>query len=104
MQQIQPAICGRKSHLPINEILNLLDEGHKQTDVAMLYGVTQPTISRLFTSTRSGPVIKEIDPSIPLCSCCHHRPVAKGNRSLCSWCFKHEDATGSTFANHALAI
>lgn len=100
MPQIRPAHCGRKSHLPVDEILHLLDEGHKQSDVAMLYGVTQPTISRLFTSTRSGPAMKKADPSVKLCSCCHQRPVAKGNRSLCSWCFSHAD----TAAEHALAI
>ncbi|VVS90757.1 helix-turn-helix domain-containing protein [Desulfoluna spongiiphila] len=104
MPQIRPATCGRKSYLPVDEILHLLDEGHTQTYVAILYGVTQPTISRLFSSTQKGPAIKKIDPSVKLCSCCNKRPVAKGNHTLCSWCFAHEDTAGSSFADHALAI
>ncbi|WP_300668108.1 hypothetical protein [Desulfoluna sp.] len=104
MQQIQPATRGPKTHLPIDEILSLLDEGHKQSDVAELYGTTQPTISRLYRNKHSASATGKKAPGAPLCSCCGQRTVAEGNRFLCSWCFGHADTAGVTFSEHALAI
>ncbi|VVS91038.1 helix-turn-helix domain-containing protein [Desulfoluna spongiiphila] len=99
----QAAIRGPKSTLPLEEIQRLLDEGHKQTDVAQLFGTSQPTISRLCRNTHSAAVRKEPKDG-PICTCCGQHTVAKGNRFLCSWCFTHADTAGPAFSEHALAF
>jgi hypothetical protein len=75
---------GRKSTLPVSEIKHMLDEGMRQKDVALIFNVSQTTISRLAATP-------DLVEDTRLCSCCQERPVAKGNRLLCSHCFTHKD-------------
>lgn len=104
MPHTQTTTRAHHTHLPLDEIQRLLDEGHKQCDVALLFGTTQPTISRLCRNRNSPAGKTKRDPGAPVCSCCGDRAVAKGNRFLCSWCFSHGDAAGASLPEHALAI
>lgn len=76
-----------KKDLPIQEIKRMLDDGMRQSDVALFFGVSQPTISRLSAVPVQNKSLKNLKKNTCICTCCHLRPVAKGNSFLCSWCF-----------------
>jgi len=77
------------SDLPVEKIQSMLDEGMRQTDVASAFNVSQATISRL-AGMPPAPV-KKTKKTVRLCSCCEVRPIAKGNRFLCSQCYRLQD-------------
>lgn len=78
----------QRQSLPVEEIKQMLDEGLRQIDVAEIYNVAQCTISRIARIPDQQPVTR--NRSTRVCSCCGKRPIAKGNRLLCSECFKGE--------------
>jgi len=76
-----------KKDLPIQEIKRMLDEGMRQSDVALFFEVSQPTISRLTAAPVQNKSSKNLKKNTRICTCCNLRPVAKGNSFLCAWCF-----------------
>lgn len=79
------AASGKKKDLPIKQIRQMLDNGIRQIDVAILFEVSQSTISRY--SDMPSKMSKQLNKNAQLCSSCHKRVVAKGNRFLCTTCF-----------------
>ncbi len=82
----------KNTSLPVDEIKHMLDEGMRQVDVALLFNVSQTTISRLYAIPHKSARKNVKDAN--LCSCCQQRPIAKGNRLLCLSCYKahhHEE-------------
>ncbi|VVS92212.1 helix-turn-helix domain-containing protein [Desulfoluna spongiiphila] len=91
-------------NLPIEKIQSLLDEGRRQSDVAMLFGVAQSTISRIACMGKTDPPEPAYPPDVRLCTCCGVMPVAEGNRFLCTTCFTHANQVDTTFSDYAMAI
>lgn len=88
MQTLQRRNLETKSNLPVEEIKSMLDQGMRQVDVATFFNVSQPTISRLARMAQA-PAKKEKEPA-QLCTSCGRHPIAKGNRFLCSDCYRHQ--------------
>ena len=104
MSQTQHTAHAQRTHLPVDKILHLLDEGHRQADVAEIFGTTQSTISRIFKNCQPAPATLCNAPGVRICSCCKRHLVAEGHHFLCSWCFRYADAGDPTFSEHTVAI
>jgi len=92
--QIQKRKPGRQSDLPVEDIKQMLDNGMRQIDVATIYDVSQGTISRIAKLPEKPRA--ESERSAHICTCCGERRIAKGNRFLCSVCFRSETVEGHT--------
>jgi hypothetical protein len=79
----------KKYDLPVQEIKRILDEGLRQIDVASLFGVSQATISRIAKTKPPATLTSKC--KTELCTCCGLRPIATGNRFLCSYCYHSSD-------------
>ena len=85
---------GRQSDLPVEDIKQMLDNGMRQVDVATIYDVSQGTISRIARLPEKP--MRKNKGSARICTCCGERPIAKGNRFLCSVCFRNETVESHT--------
>lgn len=86
---------GRQSDLPVEDIKQMLDNGGmRQIDVATIYDVSQGTISRIARLPEKSKA--ESHGSAHICTCCGERRIAKGNRFLCSVCFRSESVEDHT--------
>lgn len=103
MPQTQPTTHTQKYHLPVEKILDLLDRGHRQSDVASRFGTSQTVISRIYRGARTAVIPPKKIPRIPVCTCCGIRSVAKGHRFLCRQCWKYGDTRSPSFTEHTVA-
>ncbi len=87
MQKLQTKFKNQ-TNLTEKDIQQLLDNGMRQIDVAMLFNVSQSTISRLAAKPKI--YTKTTTNDVEFCSCCRKRPIAKGNRFLCGGCYRGE--------------
>ena len=78
----------QKQDLPVEDIKQMLDEGLRQIDVAMIYNVSQSAISRIAKMPEQKAGARQS--ACRVCSCCGKRQIASGNRFLCSVCYQSE--------------
>jgi len=79
---------GPRYDIPNKKVEALLSKGISVCEAARRLGCSQILVSMVRDGKRKNPKPAPKFPGKKMCCSCRHRPVKKGNRFLCDYCFR----------------